>query len=128
MSGDGFEYAIKKDIRNNPIVREFDRERDRELWRTVYVGLFLVAVFVFYVWRLFLGVHYGYGLVDLEAERKVQERLSTQLQSKLQYLRSPARIEPIARDRLQMVEPRPEDRREIVRPGAPPPRTAIAQR
>jgi hypothetical protein len=29
-----FEYAIKKDVRNNPIVREIDEERQRQLWRT----------------------------------------------------------------------------------------------
>ena len=27
-----FEYAIRKDVRNNPIVREVDQERQRELW------------------------------------------------------------------------------------------------
>ena len=27
-----FEYAIKKDVRNNPIVREVDERRQRELW------------------------------------------------------------------------------------------------
>ena len=29
-----FEYAIKKDVRNNPIVREVDEARHRQLWRT----------------------------------------------------------------------------------------------
>ena len=38
-----FEYAIKKDVRNNPIVREVDRERHRELWRSVGIGAFLVS-------------------------------------------------------------------------------------
>ena len=35
MSGETFEYAIKKDVRNNPIVREIERERHREMWRSV---------------------------------------------------------------------------------------------
>jgi hypothetical protein len=29
-----FEYAIKKDVRNNPIVREVDETRQRELWKS----------------------------------------------------------------------------------------------
>ena len=29
MTTETFEYAIKKDVRNNPIVREIDRERNR---------------------------------------------------------------------------------------------------
>ena len=30
-----FEYAIRKDVRNNPIVREVDEARQRELWKTI---------------------------------------------------------------------------------------------
>ena len=47
MSGMDFEYAIKKDIRNNPIVREVDEARQRQLWRSVGIGLFLVVVLLF---------------------------------------------------------------------------------
>ena len=35
MSATDFEYAIKKDVRNNPIVREVDEARQRQLWRSV---------------------------------------------------------------------------------------------
>ena len=38
---DAFEYAIKKDVRNNPIVREVDRDRYREMWRSAAIGAFL---------------------------------------------------------------------------------------
>ena len=38
MSGE-FEYAIKKDVRNNPIVREVDEARQRQLWRSAGIGL-----------------------------------------------------------------------------------------
>jgi len=44
MTGETFEYAIKKDVRNNPIVREIDRDRHRELWRAAMLGVVLVAV------------------------------------------------------------------------------------
>ena len=30
---ESFEYAIKKDVRNNPIVREVDEARQRQLWK-----------------------------------------------------------------------------------------------
>ena len=53
MTGDTFECAIKKDIRNNPIVREVDRERHREMWRTAGIGLFLVSVLLFWAWQHF---------------------------------------------------------------------------
>ena len=41
MSGESFEWAIKKDVRNNPIVREVDLERHRDMWRSVGFSLFL---------------------------------------------------------------------------------------
>jgi hypothetical protein len=34
MSATDFEYAIKKDVRNNPIIREVDRTRQRQLVRS----------------------------------------------------------------------------------------------
>ena len=50
MSGMDFEYAIKKDIRNNPIVREVDETRQRQLWRSLGIGLFQVVVLLFSAW------------------------------------------------------------------------------
>ncbi len=44
MTGEAFEYAIKRDVRNNPIVREVDRERHRDMFRSTGVGVFLVVV------------------------------------------------------------------------------------
>src|SRR5438105_2006354 len=42
---ESFEYAIKKDVRNNPIVREVDQARQRELWKSLGIAVFLVAAF-----------------------------------------------------------------------------------
>ena len=50
---DAFEYAIRKDVRNNPIVREVDQERHREMWRSAGVGVFLVLVLLFSAWQHF---------------------------------------------------------------------------
>ena len=43
MSGIDFEYAIKKDVRNNPIVREVDQARQRQLLQTLVIGGFLIV-------------------------------------------------------------------------------------
>ena len=37
---EAFEYAIKKDVRNNPIVREVDEARQRDLWKSIGVAGF----------------------------------------------------------------------------------------
>ena len=69
MTGEAFEYAIKKDIRNNPIVREVDRERHREMWRSVGIGVFLVAVLLFSAWQHFELLQHGYRLEQMQQER-----------------------------------------------------------
>jgi hypothetical protein len=39
MASESFEYAVKKDVRNNPIVREVDRERHKDMFRSLFTGL-----------------------------------------------------------------------------------------
>ena len=39
-----FEYEIRKDFRNNQIVREVDERRLRDLWQSLGIGVVLVVV------------------------------------------------------------------------------------
>ena len=73
MSGMDFEYAIKKDIRNNPIVREVDEARQRQLWRSMGIGLFLVVVLLFSAWQHFEMLRHGYQIERMQAERAAEE-------------------------------------------------------
>src|SRR4029450_6780293 len=73
MSGMDFEYAIKKDIRNNPIVREVDQARQRQLWRTMAIGLFLVLVLLFSAWQHFELLRHGYQIERMQQERAAEE-------------------------------------------------------
>ena len=66
---EAFEYAIKKDVRNNPIVREVDEERQRELWKTVGVASFLVIVLLFSAWQHFELLRHGYQTEELQRLR-----------------------------------------------------------
>ena len=54
-----FEYAIKKDVRNNPIVREVDEARQRDMWKSVGVAGFLVLVLLFSAWQHFELLRHG---------------------------------------------------------------------
>jgi cell division protein FtsL len=129
MTGEAFEYAIKKDVRNNPIVRELDREKHRELWRTMLVGLFLVAALMFSVWRQVGLLQHGYGLPQLEAQLEAEKRENQRLRAAQAQLRAPARIEEVATRRLHMRSPSPDEHDVIPRAfvGSPPPRTAVAR-
>jgi cell division protein FtsL len=129
MSGE-FEYAIRKDVRNNPIVREVDRERHVEMWRSAAVGVFLVAVLLFSAWQHFELLRHGYRIEQMEKERASEEEINRHLRLEIDTLRSPARIERLATDRLGMVSPASDDATVIERvtPAAPPPKSVVARR
>jgi cell division protein FtsL len=130
MTAETFEYAIKKDVRNNPIVRELDRERQREMVRWVAVGVFLVLVLLFSAWQHFELLRHGYRLEQMQKERAAEDEVSRHLRLEIETLRAPARIERLATDRLHMVAPGAEEAAVIERvlPAAPPPRSVVARR
>lgn len=130
MRGDTFEYAIKKDVRNNPIVREVDRDRQREMWRTAAVCVFLVGVLLFWAWQQFELLRHGYRLEQMQRDRAGETEINRHLRLEIDTLRSPVRIERLATDRLQMVPPGPDDASVIERVTAAPapPRSAVARR
>ena len=130
MSAMDFEYAIKKDIRNNPIVRELDEARQRQLWRSMAIGLFLVVVLLFSAWQHFELLRHGYRLEQMQKERAAEEEINRHLRLEIETLRSPARIERLATGRLRMVAPGPDDAAVIERvvPSTPPPRSVVALR
>jgi cell division protein FtsL len=105
MSGIDFEYAIKKDVRNNPIVREVDEARQRQLWKTAGISAVLVVVVLFSVWQHFELMRHGYEIHRLQAERAEEEAINRRLRLQLEVLRSPARIELEATTRLGLVAP-----------------------
>jgi len=129
-AGDGFEYAIKKDVRNNPIVREVDRDRQREMFRSLAIGVFLVSVLLFSAWQHFELLRHGYRLEQMQKERAAEEEINRHLRLEIETLRSPARIECLAMGRLRMVAPGPDDAAVIERvvPSTPPPRSVVALR
>ena len=130
MTTETFEYAIKKDVRNNPIVREIDRERNREMARSVAIGVFLVAVLLFWAWQQFELRRNGYRLEQMQQERAVEAEVNRHLRLEAQTLQAPERIERLALGRLHMVTPRPEDASVIERvvETPPPPRSVVASR
>jgi cell division protein FtsL len=130
MIGDTFEYAIKKDIRNNAIVREIDGDRYRQMWRSVAIGVFLVAVLLFSAWQHFEILRHGYREGQMQQERAAEAEINRHLRLEIDTLRSPARIERLAIERLHMVAPGPAETSVIERavPAAPPPRSVVAHR
>jgi len=130
MSAVDFEYAIKKDVRNNPIVREVDEARQRQLWRSVGIGMFLVAVLLFSAWQHFELLRHGYRLEVMQQERAAEDEINRQLRLEIETLRAPRRIEKIATEQLHLVAPSRDQAIVIERvtPAAPPEKSIVAAR
>jgi len=125
-----FEYAIKKDVRNNPIVREVDETRQRELWKWAGIAAFLVVVLLFSAWQHFELLRHGYEIEQLQRERASEEEIGRQLRLEIETLRAPQRIEALATERLHLTEPAADQAVVIERvaPAEPPARSVVAQR
>ena len=106
---ESFEYAIRKDVRNNPIVREVDSARQRELWKSVGLTALLVVLALFSAWPHFEMTLNGYRIEQLQKEREAEEEMTRQLRLEIETLRSPRRIEQLATARLHLVAPKPDE-------------------
>ena len=107
--GESFEYAIRKDVRNNPIVREVDSDRQRELWKSVGLTALLVVLALFFAWPHFEMTLNGYRIEQLQKEKDAEEEMTRQLKLEIETLRSPKRIEQLAATRLHLVAPKPDE-------------------
>ena len=130
MSSMDFEYAIKKDVRNNPIVREVDDARQRQVYRSLGIGGFLVIVMLFSAWQHFEVLRHGYEIQRMQQERTAEEEVNRHLRLEIETLRSPARIEQMAIRDLHMVTPARGQAivLERVTPSAPPAKSIVASR
>ena len=125
-----FEYAIRKDVRNNPIVREVDEEKQRELWKSVGVAGFLVIVLLFSAWQHFELLRHGYQVEELQRQRSGEEETARRLRLEIETLKSPKRIETLATRQLHLVAPSRDEAIVIERvvPADPPAASVVARR
>jgi cell division protein FtsL len=127
---EAFEYAIKKDVRNNPIVREVDEARQRELWKSGGIAALMVIVVLFSAWQHFELLRHGYELDELQREKTRQEEIARQYRLEIETLRSPRRIESLAIEKLHLVTPTNDEAFVIERvvPADPPSASVVARR
>jgi cell division protein FtsL len=127
---EAFEYAIKKDVRNNPIVREFDEARQRDLWKSGGVAALMVLVVLFSAWQHFELLRHGYQVDELQREKAREEEITRQYRLEIETLRSPRRIESLAIEKLHLVAPSNDEAIviESVVPAEPPSASVVARR
>ena len=125
-----FEYEIRKDFRNNQIVREVDERRLRDLWQSLGIGILLVLVLLFSAWQHFELLRHGYKLEQMQRERASENDINRHLRLEMETLRAPQRIEKLATERLGMVSPGAGEAvvLERVTPPPAPPKSIVATR
>ncbi|MGE0813012.1 MAG: cell division protein FtsL [Vicinamibacterales bacterium] len=125
-----FDYAIRKDVRNNTIVREVDERRQGELRTSLAIGAVLVLVVLFDAWQHFELIRHGYQIETMQKQRAAEEEVRRHLRLEVETLRAPQRIERLAGTRLGMIAPTAADTivLERVLPADPPARSVVASR
>ena len=129
MPTESFEYAVKKDVKNNPIVREVDRERHRDMFRHILFGAGLVIVVLFWAWQHFELLRHGYRVEQMQQELMAEQETNRHLRLETETLASPARIEREAR-RIGLGPATPADTVVVERVlrAAPLPKSVVASR
>jgi cell division protein FtsL len=127
---EAFEYAIKKDVRNNPIVREVDEARQRELWKSVGIAGVLVLVLLVSAWQHFELLRHGYQVEELQKQRTAEDDIARRLRLEIDTLKAPRRIEALATEQLHLVAPSRDEAIVIERvvPADPPAASVVARR
>lgn len=127
---ESFEYAVRKDVKNNPIVREVDEERQLELSKTLGLAALVVVSVMFWTWQHFELLRHGYRLEEQQKERAAEEDTGRHLRLEIEKLKSPKRVEGLARTKLNLVSPAQGDAIVIERavPADPPAQTVVARR
>ena len=102
------EFAIKQDIRNNPVVREVDLEQKREFVRLLGWAGLAVAMLLLSLWPRVSTRQMTY---EIETKKKLlakEQEDQRHLRMQLSYLTRPQEIRRRAIAELNMIDP-PED-------------------
>jgi cell division protein FtsL len=99
-------YTIKQ-IDNSRVVRTMAPNRIRECARLVFLGGMIALCALLYAWQHFETIQLRYDLESLRSERSQASELNQELKLEVAGLRSPGRIDIIARRQLGLTAPIP---------------------
>ncbi len=99
-------YTVKR-IDNSHLVRPASPAQMRDLWHRLAAGVVLAACLLVYAWQHFECIQIRYRIEQLDVQRAQAAELNQQLQLEVATLRSPGRVETIARNELGLTVPVP---------------------
>jgi cell division protein FtsL len=101
------EYHTVKRIDNSRLVRFAPPAELKDFWRKVGVGAAMAACLLFYAWQHFECIQMRYRIEQLDTQRARAAELNEQLHLEVATLRSPMRVDAIARNQLGLTVPVP---------------------
>jgi len=101
------DYHTVKRIDNTRLARPAAPARLRDLWRLCAAGGTIAACLLFYAWQHFECIQIRYQLEQLQSQRAQAVQLNQQLHLEVAALRSPMRVDAIARNQLGLTVPVP---------------------
>ena len=101
------EYHTVKRIDNSRLERPMAPARVRDFWQRLAVGAGIAALLLFYAWQHFECIQIRYQIEQLDAARTQAAQLNQQLHLEVATLRSPMRVDAIARNQLGLTVPVP---------------------
>jgi cell division protein FtsL len=101
------EYYTVKQIDNSRLVRPTHPARLRDFWRRLAVSAAMGACLLSYAWQHFECIQIRYQIEQLDSARAQASELNQQLHLEVATLRSPMRVDAIARNQLGLTVPVP---------------------
>jgi cell division protein FtsL len=98
-------HIVSKRIDNSRLVRAASPDGWRQIARHLVFGSLLAVVIFLYAWQHFQCIQLSYQMESLESQQAQLNELNHQLTLEAASLRSPARIDAIARGQLGMTAP-----------------------
>ena len=99
------EFYFVKHIDNSRLLREVDREKRRECFSLLGLGILVFLFGLLLAWQHFQCVRNGYQIEQLKSERGTLEEWNHQLRLEQASLADPQRIDTLARKELGLVPP-----------------------
>jgi cell division protein FtsL len=97
-------YFLKR-IDNSRLRREVDREKRRECFCVLGLGLLVFLFGLLIAWQHFQCVRYGYQIEEVKTQRAAIEEWNHQLRLEQASLADPQRIDTLARKELGLTSP-----------------------
>ncbi|MBI4411820.1 MAG: cell division protein FtsL [Deltaproteobacteria bacterium] len=95
-------------VRNQKAYTKEDFVKTRLLFRILFLVAFMAILSLFYIWSRIQIVQYGYDINALRNRRQQLVEENKGLNVEVATLKSPGRISQIARQKLKMQPPKPE--------------------